>query len=108
MLLVTVHTWAAHIAGFMQNHHTAREVFLTQQVDNNGVESLWRPAQVCLSDAVEKALGDDVFMCEYEYDTVWQVCLALLVLNQRRRLVLAGLTFKRLSSAPTNINIFDH
>lgn len=58
----------------MQKHHAAREVFLTQQVDNNGVESLWRPVQVCLPDAIEQAVGDDVFMCEYEYDTVWQVC----------------------------------
>ncbi|KAL3142669.1 hypothetical protein ABBQ38_002975 [Trebouxia sp. C0009 RCD-2024] len=55
-----------------QKHHAAREVFLTQQVDNNDVESLWRPAQVVLPDAAEKALGDDVFICEYEYDTVWQ------------------------------------
>lgn len=59
----------------MQKHHAAREVFLTQQVDNNDVESLWRPAQVVLPDAAEKALGDDVFICEYEYDTVWQVHL---------------------------------
>lgn len=59
----------------MQKHHAAREVFLTQQVDNNDVESLWRPAQVCLPDAAEKTLGDDVFICEYEYDTVWQVHL---------------------------------
>lgn len=81
MLPVTSQTWAschANVAGFMQSHHAAREVFLTQQVDNNGVESLWRPAQVCLPDACEKAPGDDVFICEYEYDTVWQVCLALL------------------------------
>ena len=59
----------------MQKRHAAREVFLTQQVDNNGVESLWKPAQVCLPDACEKALGDDVFVCEYEYDTVFQVRL---------------------------------
>ncbi len=58
----------------MQKHHAAREVFLTQMVDNNGVESLWRPAQVCLPDAFAKATGDDAFICEYEYDTVWQVC----------------------------------
>ena len=62
----------------MQKHHAAREVFLTQMVDNNDVESLWRPAQVCLPDAVEKAVGDDVFICEYEYDTVWQVGRVLL------------------------------
>ena len=59
----------------MQKRHAAREVFLTQQVDNNGVESLWKPAHVCLPDACEKALGDDVFVCEYEYDTVFQVRL---------------------------------
>lgn len=65
----------------MQKHHAAREVFLTQLVDNNDVEVLWRPAQVCLPDACEKALGDDVFICEYEYDTVWQVCPALLAID---------------------------
>ena len=57
----------------MQKHHVAREVFLTQLVDNNDVESLWKPAQVCLSDAVDRVIGDDTFVCEYEYDTVWQV-----------------------------------
>jgi len=58
----------------MQKHHAAREVFLTQLVDNNDVESLWRLAQVCLPDAFAQATGDDAFVCEYEYDTVWQVC----------------------------------
>ena len=84
MLLVTSQGWAsshANIAGFLQNHHAAREVFLTQGADNNGVESLWRSVQVCLPDACEKALGDDVFICEYEYDPVWQVCLALLLIH---------------------------
>ena len=61
------------VAEHMQKHHAAREVFLTQMVDNNDVESLWRHAQVCLPDAFETAVGDDVFICEYEYDTVWQV-----------------------------------
>ncbi len=58
----------------MQKHHAAREVFLTQMVDNNDVECLWRLAQVCLPDAFCQATGDDAFVCEYEYDTVWQVC----------------------------------
>lgn len=58
----------------VQKHHAAREVFLTQMVDNNDVESLWRPAQVCLPDTFDRTTGDDVFICEYEYDTVWQVC----------------------------------
>lgn len=65
----------------MQKHHAAREVFLTQLVDNNDVESLWRLAQVCLPDAFAQATGDDAFVCEYEYDTVYLVCthpLALL------------------------------
>ncbi|KAA6424992.1 MAG: origin recognition complex subunit 1-like [Trebouxia sp. A1-2] len=55
-----------------QKHHAAREVFLTRLVDNNGVESLWRLAQVCLPDAFAQATGDDAFICEYEYDAVWQ------------------------------------
>ena len=58
----------------VQKHHTAREVFLTELVDNNDVESLYRVAQVCLPDAFKQATGDDAFVCEYEYDTVWQVC----------------------------------
>ena len=58
----------------MQKHHAAREVFLTQVVDNNDVESLWRLAQVCLPDAFAQATGDDAFVCEYEYDTVYLVC----------------------------------
>ena len=57
----------------LQKHNAAREVFLTQMVDNNDVQSLWRPAQVCLPDAFEKAEGDDVFFCEYEYHTVCRV-----------------------------------
>ncbi len=52
-------------------------------VDNNDVESLWRPAEVCLPDAFDQATGDDVFVCEYEYDTVWQVS-ALLALHSTR------------------------
>ena len=63
----------------MQKHHAAREVFLTQMVDNNDVESLWRPAQVCLPDTFDRTTGDDVFICEYEYDTVWQVCCSLIL-----------------------------
>lgn len=84
MLLVTCQAWALshQMLLDLQKHHTAREVFLTQGVDNNSVESLWRHAQVCLPDAVEEALGDDVFSCEYEYDTVWQVRLVLSGLNQ--------------------------
>ena len=58
----------------MQKHHAAREVFLTQLVDNNDVESLWRVAQVCLPDAFKQATGDDAFVCEYEYDTGFEVC----------------------------------
>ncbi|KAK9805893.1 hypothetical protein WJX73_002145 [Symbiochloris irregularis] len=57
-----------------QKHHAAREVFLTQDLDENEAASLLRPATVCdpatfaeLADA-----GDDVFLYEYEYDTVWK------------------------------------
>ena len=92
------------VAGFMQNHHAAREVFLTEMVDNNGVESLWRPAEVCLPDACEKALGDDVFICEYEYDTVWQVRFAPLVLSGP---VLAGLAFQSYSAKTCNIETME-
>ena len=52
-------------------------MFLTQQRDVNDVDTLHRaatvlpPAQFFGGGAA--AAGDDVFLCEYEYDTAWQV-----------------------------------
>ena len=57
----------------LQKHHAAREVFLTEMVDNNDIGCLWKPVQVCLPAEFEKAAGDDVYLCEYEYDTQFQV-----------------------------------
>ena len=63
----------------LQKHHAAREVFLTEMVDNNDIGCLWKPVQVCLPAEFEKAAGDDVYLCEYEYDTQFQVKLAHLI-----------------------------
>ena len=59
---------------WMQKHHGAREVFLTQQVDNNEMELLLRVARVCSPARIQDFdTENDVFVCEYEYDTAWQV-----------------------------------
>ena len=42
-------------------------------VDNNDVESLWKPVQVCQPQHFAQAVGDDVYLCDYEYDTQFQV-----------------------------------
>lgn len=47
-------------------------------VDNNDVESLWKPVQVCLPHQFAQAVGDDVYLCEYEYDTQFQVGFAVI------------------------------
>lgn len=67
----------------LQKHHAAREVFLTEMVDNNDIGCLWKPVQVCLPAEFEKAAGDDVYLCEYEYDTQFQVKLAQLIATLR-------------------------
>ena len=64
-----------------QAHHGARAVFLTQQIDDNLAECLLRPAHVCAPGEFARASqgDDDVFLCEYEYDTMWQVRLQQLL-----------------------------
>lgn len=64
--------------GTLQAHHLAREVFLTQQRDTNSMESVLRAAHVLqprdfAAGAACSALGEDVFVCEYAYDSAWQV-----------------------------------
>ena len=58
-----------------QHHHAAREVFLTQLRDVEGMEVVLRRAHALLPAEFRRssALGEDVFMCEYEYDMTWQV-----------------------------------
>jgi len=59
-----------------QKHNAAREVFLTQQRDQVEVASLEKAAHVLPPEDFYRgsdALGDNVFLCEYEYDTVWEV-----------------------------------
>lgn len=60
-----------------QAHHLAREVFLTQLRDTNSMEAVLRCAHVLpprdfSAGAACSALGEDVFVCEYAYDSAWQ------------------------------------
>jgi len=62
----------------LKAHHLAREVFLTQQRDANSIESILRLAHVLplrdfCSGAACSRLGEDVFACDYLYDSAWQV-----------------------------------
>ena len=64
--------------GVLQAHHLAREVFLTQLRDTNSMEAVLRCAHVLpprdfSAGAACSALGEDVFVCEYAYDSAWQV-----------------------------------
>ena len=63
----------------MQKHHGAREIFLTQQSDANCAISLLRKCKVCPPDeyedcnaGTEEVEANNVYLCEYQYDTVWQ------------------------------------
>ncbi|ACO67708.1 predicted protein [Micromonas commoda] len=53
-----------------QAHHSRREVFLTNNTDENCVDSLLRKAASNKDPALvaAEAAGDDVFLCEYTYD----------------------------------------
>jgi hypothetical protein len=61
----------------VQKHHNAREVFLTQQVDENDITTLLRPIEVLMPTNFASSDNPDAFLCEYEYDTQWQVRRAL-------------------------------
>ncbi|CAL8469764.1 g9306 [Coccomyxa elongata] len=50
-----------------QEHHTAREVFLTEVTDVAEVEALLRPAIVCSPSQLLDHPGDDVFVCDHMY-----------------------------------------
>lgn len=57
-----------------QAHHARREVFLSSVADDVPAESLLRPVTIVRSMAeLERTQGDDVFVCEYAYDTEWRV-----------------------------------
>ncbi len=64
----------------LQKHHGAREVFLTQQADANCAASFLRKCRVCTPDdyedcnsGTEDVDANNVYLCEYDYDNVWQV-----------------------------------
>lgn len=56
--------------------HGAREVFLTRVVDDNEGNRLLRPAKVLPAEEFRAASGgpysDDVYLCRYEYQKVYQ------------------------------------
>lgn len=71
MVFATTHN---HPHPFAQSHHARRELFLTTLTDIIPAESLLRPVIVVRSMAqLEATQGNDVFVCEYLYDTEWQV-----------------------------------
>lgn len=57
-----------------KNHHIARELFLSRQYDAANVESILRHASVISMAEYNRCgeIGDDVFVCDYEYDSVWR------------------------------------
>jgi hypothetical protein len=62
----------------LQRHHLAREVFLSQQRDSDTMDAILRRAHVLSprdfgSGAACSGLGEDVFVCEYLYDSAWRV-----------------------------------
>ena len=69
---------AATAATVLQRHHLAREVFLTPVCDANPLDAALRPAHVLpprdfAAGGACSRLGEDVFVCEYQYDAAWQV-----------------------------------
>jgi hypothetical protein len=70
-----LHTGGDAAALWLQAHHNARELFLTQLTDA-GLEgaTLLRPcAVVACTSELAAAAGDDVFVCDHAYDTAWDV-----------------------------------
>lgn len=65
---------------WLQAHHNARELFLTQLTDS-GLEgdTLLRPcAVVACTSELAAAAGDDVFVCDHTYDTAWDVSVCVM------------------------------
>jgi hypothetical protein len=77
------HTGGNPAALWLQAHHNARELFLTQLTDA-GLEgaTLLRPcAVVACTSELAAAAGDDVFVCDHTYDTAWDVSFYVVVPN---------------------------
>ena len=78
-----MHTGEDAAALWLQAHHNARELFLTQLTDA-GLEgaTLLRPcAVVACTSELAAAAGDDVFVCDHIYDTAWDVSACVVVPN---------------------------
>ena len=81
----------------MQPHHDAREVFSTQDELSEDFDVVHGPAAVCqpgeymrMADA-----GDDVYLCEYEYDTAFRVRHACMWAPRMRFTLLRSLQVRR-------------
>jgi len=58
-----------------QGHNSAREVFLTNDYDNNlPMESILRHAEVISFKEYDRCdeIGNDIYVCDYKYDCRWQ------------------------------------
>ena len=71
----TRRSWQALDLPVLQAHHDAREVFATQDELGDDFGVVHGPAAVCQpGEYVRQAnAGDDVYLCEYEYDTAFRV-----------------------------------
>ncbi len=70
----------------LQEHHTARDVFLTELVAEDEPDCLLRPVTVCLPSELEQHSDGDVFVCDHQYHTVCSVRLRLPVYSLIRLL----------------------
>ena len=53
----------------LQEHHTARDVFLTELVAEDEPDCLLRSVTVCLPSELEQHPDGDVFVCDHQYHT---------------------------------------
>ncbi len=54
---------------FLQDHHTARDVFLTEMLVEDELDCLVRPVTVCLPAELDQHTEGDVFVCDHQYHT---------------------------------------
>lgn len=53
----------------MQEHHTARDVFLTELLVEDELDCLVRPVTVCPQSELDQHTEGDVFVCDHQYHT---------------------------------------
>ena len=52
-----------------QEHHTARDVFLTELRAEEELDCLLRPVAVCAPSQLDQQPQGDVFVCDHQYHT---------------------------------------